>query len=139
MTVGFDTNVFVSAAASQMGSSRRCFVLLARRKFLLAVTKEILHEYERTAEELSRRPGRYHGMKWRPLFRWVHDKAAYFEPPPVGKQRSRDLADDIFLACALASGAKFIVSHDRDLLALEKPFGIEIMTPAVFVARVKTV
>ena len=139
MTVVFDTNVFVSAAASQIGSSRRCFGLLARRKFLLAATREILHEYERAVEELSRRPGKYHGMKWRPLFHWVHDKAAYFEPAPVGKQRSRDVADDIFLACALASGAKIIVSHDRDLLALEKPFGIEIMTPAVFVARVKTV
>jgi putative PIN family toxin of toxin-antitoxin system len=137
MTVVFDTNVFVSAAASRSGSSRRCFSLLARRRFQLAVTKEILHEYEIAAEGLARRPGKWHGMKWRPLFHWLHDKAAYFESMPLGKQRSRDAADDIFLACALASGAKIIVSHDNDLLALEKPFGIEILKPAVFVTRFK--
>lgn len=137
MTVVFDTNVFVSAAISKIGSSRRCFVLLARRRFQLAVTKQILMEYETAAEELTRKPGKYHGIKWRPLFHWVHDKAIYFEPLPLGKQRSRDASDDIFLACALASGAKIIVSHDDDLLELKKPFGIEIMKPAIFVARLK--
>lgn len=137
MTVVFDTNVFVSAAVSQTGLSRRCFALLARRRFQLAVSQEIFDEYEYAAAALARRPGKYHGANWRPLFKWLHDKAAYFEPSPVGKQRSRDATDDIFLACALASGAKVIVSKDKDLLALEKPFGIEIVKPAVFVARLK--
>jgi predicted nucleic acid-binding protein len=41
----------------------------------------------------------------------------------------------MFLACALSAGAKFIVSSDQDLLALEKPFGIEIIQPALFIAR----
>jgi putative PIN family toxin of toxin-antitoxin system len=137
MTVVFDTNVFVSAAVSLTGSSRRCFSLLAKRQVQLAVTKEILTEYETAAERLSRRLGKYHGMKWRPLFNWLRDKAVYFEPMPMGKQRSRDADDDIFLACALASGAKVIVSYDPDLLELEKPFGIEILKPAIFVAQFK--
>jgi predicted nucleic acid-binding protein len=76
-------------------------------------------------------------MNWRPLFQWLFHKAAYFEPAPLGKQRSRDAEDDIFLACAMASGAKMIVSKDNDLLDLEKPFGIEILTPAIFVARLR--
>lgn len=137
MTVVFDTNVFVSAAISQTGSARRCFVLLARRKFQLAVTKQILLEYETAAEDFARKPGNHHGIKWRPLFHWIHGKAVCFEPAPLGKQRSRDADDDIFLACALAGGAKIVVSHDKDLLALEKPFGVEIIRPAAFVARFK--
>ncbi len=139
MTAVFDTNVFISAAASPAGSSRRCFVLLARRRFQLAVTREVLTEYETVAERLSRKPGRFEGMKWRPLFNWVRDKAVFVEAAPVGKQRSRDPKDDIFLGCAFASGAELIVTHDEDLLALEKPFGIEMVKPAVFVARTKTV
>ncbi len=138
MTVVFDTNVFISAAASPSGSSRRCFSLFARRQFQLAVTKEILAEYETVSERLAQRPGKYHGMKWRPLFHWLRDQAVYFEAVPLGKQRSRDAADDIFLACALAAGAKIIVSHDADLLDLQKPFGIDILRPAAFVARFKT-
>lgn len=139
MTVVFDTNVFVSAAVSPAGAARRCFFLLARRRFQLAVTGEILDEYEIAAERLSQRPGKYHGVKWRPLFHWIRDRAIYCEPAPLGKQRSRDATDDIFLACALAAGAKFIVSHDPDLLELGKPFGVEIMRPAGFVTRFKTV
>jgi putative PIN family toxin of toxin-antitoxin system len=137
MFVVIDTNVFISAAGSRGGFSWRSFVLLAERRFQLAITGEILTEFETTAGRLARQPGKHHGMKWRPLFQWLLDRAVYFEPAPLGKQRSRDAADDIFLACALASGAKIIVSYDADLLTLEKPFGIEILKPSVFVARFK--
>ncbi|MGD0207355.1 MAG: putative toxin-antitoxin system toxin component, PIN family [Verrucomicrobiota bacterium] len=139
MIAVLDTNVFVSAAGSRANLSWQCFVLLAQRRFQLAVTKEILEEYEHTAGRLSREPGKFHGMNWRPLFRWLHDKAVYFEPAPLGKQRSRDATDDIFLAGALAAGAKIIVSYDEDLLVLGKPFGIEILKPAIFVARFRAV
>jgi putative PIN family toxin of toxin-antitoxin system len=137
MTAVFETNVFVSAAGSRTGVSWQCFVLLARRRLQLAVTEEILTEYETIAERLSSRTGKYRAMKWRPLFRWVCDKSRCYESAPLGKQRSRDVDDDIFLSCALAAGAKIIVSKDPDLLALGKPFGIEIMTPTIFVARFK--
>ncbi len=137
MIVVIDTNVFISAAGLRSGISSRCFVLLVQRRFQLAITREILSEYEWTAERLSRGPGKYRGMNWRPLFNWVQHKAIYFEPTSPGKQRSRDADDDIFLACALASGAKTIVSKDNDLLDLGKPFGIEILKPAIFVARFK--
>jgi putative PIN family toxin of toxin-antitoxin system len=132
MTVVFDTNVFVSAAIAQTGTSRRCFVLLARRKFRLAVTEEILTEYRTSAEMLVRKPGKYHAANWRPLFNWIQYKSIYFEPAPLGKQRSRDVDDDIFLSCALSAGAKIVVSKDKDLLDLGKPFGVEIVTPAIF-------
>jgi predicted nucleic acid-binding protein len=35
----------------------------------------------------------------------------------------------------LAAEAKIIVSRDQDLLALEKPFGIHILTPRLLLAR----
>ena len=40
-------------------------------------------------------------------------------------------------AAALAAGAKVIVSLDEDLLALEKPFGIEIITPRQLLSRLQ--
>jgi putative PIN family toxin of toxin-antitoxin system len=138
MTAVFDTNVFVSAAASATGSSRHCFVLLAKRQFQLIVTKAILDEYEAAAVRLSGQPGRTRNLNWRPLFQWLSRTARLVEASPMGKQRSRDAADDIFLAAALAGGAKFIVLHDRDLLVLKKPFGIEILKPANFVVRFKS-
>jgi len=74
-------------------------------------------------------------MIWRPLFDWVREQAVCFTPVPLGKRRSRDADDDIFFACALAAGAKVIISKDADLLDLQKPFGIEILRPSAFIAR----
>ena len=42
---------------------------------------------------------------------------------------SRDPDDNLFVATAMAGRAKFLVSQDRDLLVLEKPFGVAIVTP----------
>ena len=59
------------------------------------------------------------------------------ESAPLGKQRSRDAKDDIYLAAALAATATFVVSYDKDLLVMNKPFGIETIRPAEFLRRVK--
>ena len=59
------------------------------------------------------------------------------EPSPLGKRRRRDVKGDSFLACALASHAGFIVTKDKDLLALEKPFGVEVLTPREFLRKVE--
>jgi predicted nucleic acid-binding protein len=66
---------------------------------------------------------------------WYYNRVKLVEPAPLGKQRSRDAKDDPYLACALAAGAKIIVSRDDDLLALEKPFGIQILTPRELLAK----
>ena len=46
-----------------------------------------------------------------------------------------NVKDDPYLACAPAAGAKVIVSRDDDLLAMKKPFGIQIITPRELLVR----
>ena len=48
--------------------------------------------------------------------------------------RSRDPQDDPYLAAALSARA-VIVTYDKDLLDLGKPFGVEILRPSVFLKR----
>jgi putative PIN family toxin of toxin-antitoxin system len=131
MNVVVDTNVIVSAIFWP-GESRRCMVLWAKRRFHLAITVDIFHEYTEVAQRISRKVPQVNPEPW---LKWIEDKAWVYEPAPVGKQRSRDPDDDPFLACALASDAKIIVSRDMDLLELEKPFGIEILTPRLFLGK----
>ncbi len=69
------------------------------------------------------------------LLTWYYETVKLVEPSPLGKQRSRDAKDDPYLACALGAGAQTIVSRDNDLLALEKPFGIQILTPRELLVR----
>jgi putative PIN family toxin of toxin-antitoxin system len=131
MNVVVDTNVVVSAIFWP-GESRDCLVLWARRRFHLSVTVPILEEYSEVAHRLARRIREVDPEPW---LQWIERKAKVYEPAPLGRRRSRDPDDDPFLACALACGAKFVVSKDKDLLALEKPFGIEALAPRQFLAR----
>lgn len=63
--------------------------------------------------------------------------AHFVDPAPLGKQRSRDVKDDRYLACALGAQAVVVVSNDRDLLDLEQPFGVSIVTPLQFLKLVR--
>jgi uncharacterized protein len=131
MNVVADTNVVVSAIFWR-GDSRDCIVLWAKRRFCLAVTVSILEEYREIAVRLARKIEEVNPEPW---LNWIESKAKVYSPAPIGKPRSRDPDDDPFLSCALASNAKMVVSKDKDLLALGKPFGIEILTPRQVLGR----
>lgn len=49
----------------------------------------------------------------------------------------RDPADDPFLSCAVAAGADYIISGDRDLLDLGSFRGIPIVTAIFFLQKLK--
>ena len=130
MRVVIDANVAFSGAGWR-GPSHLCLVALARRRFLAFGTDE-------TVEEL-RDLIRTRGFKARhdphTVAIWYLHRVKLVEPAPLGKQRSRDLKDDPYLACALGAEAKIILTQDRDLLDLGKPFGIEIIPPLELLLR----
>jgi putative PIN family toxin of toxin-antitoxin system len=133
MTVVFDTNVFL-AAAFWKGTARKCWALCAGRHYPIAVTAEILEEYRRKAQVLARR---FPQVNPEPFLRWIERECLQFVPIPLGKQRSRDASDDMFLACALASRAQYLITRDADLISLGKPFGIIIVTDEQFLKLVR--
>jgi putative PIN family toxin of toxin-antitoxin system len=131
-----DTNVVVSAAFWPRSEDCRCMVLVARRKCRIAATEVIPREYRSSTVRVGRRDCPEKDPK--PFLDWIERVALNVEPSPLGKQRSRDAKDDPFLACALAGRADFIVTKDKDLLALRKPFGVEIVTPREFYRQVNS-
>src|SRR5947209_12193519 len=98
---------------------------MARRRITAFATEETLQELRTLVAERGRR------LRHSPhnLFAWYYERVKLVSPLPLGKRRSRDPDDDPYLACALAAGARLIVSRDEDRLSLQKPFGIEIITP----------
>lgn len=129
ITVVLDTNTVVSAIYWPRSIGRRCLAGLARRHYALAVTRDIFDEYQAVAAALQ---GRFPGCNSAGALSWLRFKTRWVEPAPLGKPRSRDSTDDAFLSCALAARAKYLVTRDKDLLVLGKPFGIETLTPAQF-------
>ncbi len=130
MKVVFDAGVVFSGAGWR-GEAYRCLVAMAQRRVLAYATEETLEELNHLLAERGSR------AKHSPttIASWYQDKVRRVEPAPLGKQRSRDVKDDPYLACALGAGAKVVVTRDLDLLALGKPFGIQILTPRELLAR----
>jgi len=122
--VVLDANV-VFAGVGWRGEAYGCLLAMARRRITVYATLDVLDEVRALVAE--------RGSKFKHaapnLLAWYYERVKLVDPAPLGKQRSRDAKDDPYLACALAAGAKLIVSRDDDLLALQKPFGIQIITP----------
>lgn len=59
-------------------------------------------------------------------------KAAVFVQPEQLDPISRDPKDDMFLACAVAAGADYLVTGDKDLLSLAELRGTKIVAPREF-------
>ena len=131
----YDCNVVMSGIGWN-GAARQCLKLAASRQVFLYVTDEILAEYETVipeiiAEEMPK-------IDPQPKLAWIRNKSRRVEPVPLGKRRSRDVKDDIYLAAAMAASATCLVTYDKDLLTLGKPFGIETIRPAEFLRRIKS-
>jgi putative PIN family toxin of toxin-antitoxin system len=125
----FDTSVVASAIFWHSSTARRCLIGLAHRRFNLVVTDQIEREYLTTLAVLKARKPQQDPSG--PLA-WILSRAVRVAPSPLGKPRSRDAKDDPFLAAALAGGARYLVTNDRDLLDLGTPFGVAILTPVQF-------
>jgi putative PIN family toxin of toxin-antitoxin system len=130
MRVVLDANVVFSGAGWR-GEAHGCLVAMAHRQITAYATEETLDELRELIGEI--------GFKTKfptdNLIHWYCQRAKLVKPAPLGKPRSRDAKDDPYLSCALAAGAKVIVTRDDDLLTLGKPFGIQIITPRELLVR----
>jgi predicted nucleic acid-binding protein len=130
VNVVFDAGVVFSGAGWR-GEAHRCLLAMARRRVKAFATEETLKELTELVAEGGNRGSNSPAA----IINGYLDTVKRVGPSPLGKQRSRDPKDDPYLACALGSDSRIIVSRDEDLLTLGKPFGIEIITPRELLAK----
>jgi len=130
MKVVFDAGVVFSGAGWR-GEAHLCLVAMARRRLIAFATSETLDELRRVVRQIGFK------VPHSPytILDWYYRTVKIVSPAPLGKQRSRDPKDDPYLAGALGAKAKVIISRDQDLLTLQKPFGIEIISPRDLLKR----
>jgi putative PIN family toxin of toxin-antitoxin system len=129
--VVLDTNVFISGVFFSGPPSK---ILKGWRdgRFTLVLSPEILEEYQRVAEVLSKK---YPPVDLTNLLELIVVEADMIQAGPLQEPVSADPDDDKFIACALASGARLIVSGDKHLLDVDGHGGIEVLKPRAFVDR----
>ncbi len=135
MIVVFDTNVVVEAIFWPRSTARRALTGLALRRFKTAVSQEILDEYAAVTADIRTRL--FARAQPSGALAWIAAKSVRVEPMPLPGKLSRDPDDNVFVASAVAVQATFLVTQDRDLLVLGKPFGIRIATPVELIRELR--
>ena len=129
MNLVLDTNVLVSGIFFTGPPSQ---ILQAWRdgNVDIVASLEILDEYKRVLEELG---SQYPRVSVPPIiaFLTLHTRIVIAPPLPVGVCADPD--DDKFIACAIASDTKLIVSGDKHLLSCSGYRGITVLRPREFV------
>ncbi len=132
MKIVLDNNVFISGIFWQ-GSPNEIIKLAEQKKLIIVATSEIINELFGVLErEKFSRFFRESQTEKQEVCGKILALVELCQPKEKLEVIKTDSSDNMFLSCALASNAKFIVSGDKHLLALKKFRNISILTPAQF-------
>ena len=131
LKVVMDTNVFVSGVFFS-GPPYQILKAWQSGEFELVVSTEILDEYQRVGEILAEQ---YPRIDLNPILSFVIEHAKVYKSAKLKEPICEDPDDDKFIACALSSGSRIIISGDKHLLKVSGYQGIEVLKPRNFVDR----
>lgn len=135
MRAVLDVNVLISAVISPLGAPGRILRFWEQDKFELATSPPILIELERVLH-YPKIQGKYNiPAKFIKQFLGMLQGGAILIDPIINSTAIKeDPSDNRYLECAVASESSYIVTGDKHLLDLNELQGIQIVTPAGFLA-----
>lgn len=131
MKLVLDTNVLISGIF-WTGQPNQILIAWKSNRFKLVISPEILEEYRRVGEELSRK---YNQIDINPIIDLILLSSEIVIPPKLRLSICRDPDDDKFITCALAAKAAVIVTGDKDLLVLNGYRKLDILKPRNFIQK----
>lgn len=131
LKVVMDTNVFISGVFFS-GPPYQILKAWQSGEFELVVSHEILEEYGRVGEILAEE---HPNIDLNPILTFVIEHAKVYTPVKLKEPVCEDPDDDKFIACALSSGSRVIISGDKHLLKVSGYQGINVLKPREFVDR----
>ncbi len=133
MRVVLDTNVLVSGIFFG-GVPGQIVDAWSDDRLSFVLTPEILEEYARVGHTMAAKyPDGRKAFTTMLEILTVHSPVLAAAPLPLAV--SADPDDDKFLAAAVASGVRVLISGDRHLLEVSGWQAIEVMTPRAFVRQ----
>lgn len=134
----FDTNIILSALRSRNGGSYVILREMLTGTISYAVSSAVILEYE----DVVKRPGKLGKHPWVTqdeidvILDAIVKKAYLVSPWFRFRPFLQDPKDDLYIECALAAGAKTIVTNDRHFNApVVEAFGLSILKPGEFLAE----
>lgn len=132
MRIIVDTNVLASGLFFP-GIPLKILKDINQDKYRTVVSQEIVDEYKRTIDKLAERfPDVINANTQLELIVLSSDIC---QPQKLIEPVCADPDDDKFIACAIASKTKIIISGDKHLLNVSGYKDIEVLTPRQFVEK----
>lgn len=128
MRIILDTNVLISGVFFA-GPPYQILEAWRDGKVKLIISPEILEEYQRVGEELS---GGFPSINIQPILDLLTIRAEIVSAHSLSENVCKDPDDDKFLACAISSKCQWIISGDKELLAVSGFRGITVIKPREF-------
>ncbi|WP_298431582.1 putative toxin-antitoxin system toxin component, PIN family [Geobacter sp.] len=123
-----DTNVFVSGIFFT-GPPHQILKAWRDGKLKLVLSVEILEEYQRAGAALAEQ---FPMIDLKPILEFIMVHAEIVTVPPLPEPACVDPDDDKFIACAVTSNTRFIVSGDKHLLQISGYQGVQVLKPRQF-------
>lgn len=135
MRVVLDVNVLISAVISPLGAPGRVLRFWEQDKFEIATSPPILSELERVirypkVQVKYKIPAEFVQQ----FLSMIQGGAIVIEPLIELTTIKEDPSDNRYLECAIASEFSYIITGDKHLLDLNTFEGIQILSPAAFLA-----
>jgi putative PIN family toxin of toxin-antitoxin system len=130
VTVVLDTNI-VASATYWRGKPARCLEAWLLGKYELAISHPILSEYEEVVARLAIRYTAKQSTDWLSA---IKQSGRVFYPLPLSPHTA-DPDDEMFIECALAAQADYLVTGDKGhLLSLKEAGGVPIISVSDFLS-----
>ena len=136
MKIVIDTNVILSALYSSKGASHKLFVWLfeSQRKYAV-VSNTLILEYTDVLMRTIHRE-HYRHLNTREIERFIDDMCTVSHHQKIHflwRPFLKDVNDDMVLEVAVNAGAEAIITFNpKDFKGVKEAFGIDIMTPKIF-------
>ena len=137
MRVILDTTVLVAAARSRNGASFQLLSMLPSREFGIALTVPLYTEWQAVLSRPEHLPLGVTVEATLGFLRYLASVAHLQDVHFLWRPFLRDPDDDMVLECAVASGSRFIVTHNLKDFQRAPELGVQAIKPVDFLKLLK--
>lgn len=132
MKVVLDTSVLVAAMRSQGGASHRILRELPSPDFTPALSVALYMEWQAVLTRAEHLPPGIGVEQMLGFLRYLASQSHLQDVHYLWRPFLRDPNDDMVLECAIASGSRFIVTHNVRDFQRSQELGVEAISPGDF-------
>jgi putative PIN family toxin of toxin-antitoxin system len=138
LRVVLDTSVLVAAARSTNGASFALLALLPSAEFEIALTVPLYTEWQSVLTREEHLPPGAPATLAIGFLRYLASIASLHDVHFLWRPFLRDPDDDMVLECAVASGSRFIVTHNVKDFGRSESLNVEAISPAKFLKLLRS-